>query len=125
MTDLKRPRVRSVLLVDDDDRVVRALSRDFRELGIEVWTASSPDEAATQARDRAVDFAVVDLILYDSLGVEVIHALRRARPELPIVLCSGYARFDWVGDLARTGGVRCIEKPVNARDLLTALDSEP
>ena len=116
---------RSILLVDDDPKLLRQLGRQFEQLGFTVVTAVGPDDAKALASDRDLALAVVDVILEDSLGLEVVKVLRRELPRLPIIMCSGFARFDWVGDLARQAAVPYIEKPTTARAILAQVGLEP
>ena len=89
------PRVLGPLtvLVVDDDREVRTLAgRVLGEAGCEVLEAASAEEARRVCVDHEgrLDAAVLDVILPDSRGDALIYELRDLRPQLEIVLMSGY-----------------------------------
>ncbi len=83
---------RTVLVVDDEDMVRDVVARMIEDLGYAAITA--PDgPAALELLDRqVVDAVLVDLTMPMMSGADVVAALRQRRPELPVVVCSGYDR---------------------------------
>jgi CheY-like chemotaxis protein len=81
------------ILVVDDERVVRAFaSRVLREAGYRVREASDGVEAWELAsREGAeLDAVLSDVVMPRLTGVELLHRLAEVRPQLPVVLISGY-----------------------------------
>jgi CheY-like chemotaxis protein len=81
------------ILVVDDERVVRAFaSRVLREAGYRVREASDGGEAWELASrvGAELDAVLSDVVMPRLTGVELLHRLAEAHPQLPVVLMSGY-----------------------------------
>jgi CheY-like chemotaxis protein len=102
-----------VLLVDDDRAVRRAVARFLRGSIFRIESHASGAEALAAFRrsPRAYAAALVDLEMPDMGGVEVVHALRAQRSDLPIVIATGHAPDP--GFLGASGleGCSVIPKP--------------
>src|SRR5436853_5955227 len=81
---------RTLLIVDDDAPLCQRLARAMERRGFLVTTADSVASGTEAATARPPAFAVVDLRLGDGSGLEVVSALRRARPHARVVLLPGY-----------------------------------
>ncbi|HVP14328.1 MAG TPA: response regulator, partial [Terriglobales bacterium] len=83
-----------VLVVDDEPVVTSAIRLVLRAEGLEV--ASAPDGESALAHPALSDCRLVicDLMLPGRSGLEVLAELRARRPELPIVMITGYATGD-------------------------------
>jgi CheY-like chemotaxis protein len=87
------PEGRETVLVADDDDLVRRLARGIlTRLGYSVIEARDGDEAVRIFCSHApsVDLVVLDLTMPGRSGLDALAAMRRARPELPAVIASGY-----------------------------------
>ena len=66
----------------------------LEDLGFTVFPAASGDEAlATLRREPTIDFVITDHAMPQMTGVELARAIRVERPDLPIILTSGYAEL--------------------------------
>jgi CheY-like chemotaxis protein len=84
-----------LLVVDDDEMVRRSMVRFLAHAGFEVVSVSSGAAALTLLEHgEQFDAAVVDLEMPDMDGLDLIRALAKARPELPVGLYSGSTRMD-------------------------------
>jgi PAS domain S-box-containing protein len=83
---------RTVLVVDDEVLVRDVVAQMIRDLGYDAVTVADGAGAIDVVQHRAVDAVLVDLTMPGMSGAEVIRALREHRPQLPVVLCSGYDR---------------------------------
>jgi signal transduction histidine kinase len=82
----------SVLVVDDDSLVSAGTAAMLEDLGHTVREASSAAEAlAVLDEDRAIDLVITDHVMPGMSGVELARQLRRTRPDLCVILASGYA----------------------------------
>lgn len=84
---------RKVLLVEDESLVAMMASDSLSELGFDVVEASSARAALDRigAESAQFEFAVVDLGLPDRPGEELIAEIKMLRPDLPIIVASGYS----------------------------------
>ena len=92
MPAVATPMLRTVLVIDDEDMVRDVVARMIEDLGYSAVTAADGMTGLEVVQQRTVDAVLVDLTMPRMNGVDVIAALRARRPELPIVLCTGYDR---------------------------------
>lgn len=82
----------TVLVIDDEDLVRDVVARMVEELGYAAVTAAD-GKAGLDLLDRhPVDAVLVDLTMPKMSGADVVAALRERRPNLPLIVCSGYDR---------------------------------
>lgn len=113
--------VRSLLLVDDDAPFRQRLSRAMEQRGFDVMTAEGVTDALDLARKHAPDYAVLDLRLGDGNGLEVVQALRDARPDAKIVILTGYANIATAVAAVKAGALDYLAKPADADQVAAAL----
>jgi signal transduction histidine kinase/ActR/RegA family two-component response regulator len=113
-----QPIAASVLLIDDDQLLSSAVARALRSSGLEVTVAEDGRRgvATFVTAERAFDVVVLDWLLPGWSGEQVMLELRRVRPDLPIVLLSGFGMEAIDDEL-----VICMMKPASINDLRLAI----
>ncbi|MGA6924100.1 MAG: response regulator, partial [Desulfosarcina sp.] len=81
---------RRILLVDDEERLLRSIARRMKMLGFETLTATSGTAAIDVARGNSIDMAIVDLQMPDMNGLVTITKLKEIHPDLKTVLLTGH-----------------------------------
>jgi two-component system KDP operon response regulator KdpE len=81
-----------ILVVDDENQILRALKVVLREAGFEVVPAETAGEALDRASVRPPQAAIVDLVLPDGDGIEVTRRLREWS-DMPILVLSAVGRL--------------------------------
>lgn len=113
---------RSVLLVEDDDGIARPLVAALAADGYDVRRAASGAEALTLGEPAgAAEAVVLDLGLPDMDGLEVCRRLRRARPELAILVLTARASEADVVVGLDAGADDYVTKPFRLAELLARL----
>jgi PAS domain S-box-containing protein len=111
-----------VLVVDDEEAILRVTSESLEEAGYRVLVARGGREAI-EVFDRhtlEIDAVLVDYLMPDMLGSDVIRELRERAPDLRVVLCTGYDRDEAPTTVLED--VPRLEKPFAMSALLAALD---
>lgn len=107
---------RRVLVVEDNLEVGRFAQQILEDLGYETLWATNAEEALQLAGADAMAFDAVfsDVVMPGISGVALARELRRRRPDLPVVLTSGYSE-----ELARSGyeGYEFLPKPYSAEQV--------
>lgn len=114
----------TILLVEDEE-IVRDVSRALLErLGYHVLAAVNGQEAVNIAKsyDENIDLALLDIILPDIEGKEVYPQLMEARPNLKVIVCSGYSIDGPARQILDAGAQGFIQKPFNLSALLEKLE---
>ncbi|HXL83972.1 MAG TPA: PAS domain-containing protein [Casimicrobiaceae bacterium] len=112
-----------VLVVDDEESLVRLATRTLTELGYTPvgFTASATAVEAFLADPQRFDAVITDESMPGTSGSELIRKMRAIRPEMPIVLVSGYLNAAVVQRAREAGADEVLKKPLSARDLATSL----
>lgn len=115
----------TVLVVEDEEGVREVVGRMVERLGFEVITAGD-GVAALAALDRhqgSVAAVLLDLSMPRMGGQEALVHLRERRPELPVILMSGYTEQEVAAKLldGTTGAVAFLQKPFLPEDLTSVL----
>ncbi len=116
----QRPRI----LVVEDEIMIRILAADLlAELGFETEEAASAGEALQKVADVAalLQAAVVDVGLPDRRGDELVVELRALRPDLPLIIATGYGDADFLAGFASDPRIVIIPKPYDVSALSAAL----
>ncbi|TNC63109.1 PAS domain S-box protein [Rubellimicrobium roseum] len=105
------------LLVDDEDLVRMSTADMLTDLGYEVVEATSAEEALRRMDEGlAPDLVVTDHLMPGLSGVDLARELRSRRPELPVLIVSGYAEMDGIAP-----GFPRLTKPFRAAELAQSL----
>jgi signal transduction histidine kinase len=108
-----------VLLVDDEPVALRVVSAFLIRHGFRVSTARGGRQAVQALLDDPADAVITDLGMSDGDGRELIQALRRSSPALPIIVVSGSLPDQ--GDAVAGMVTHLLEKPVPLQALLAHL----
>lgn len=110
----------SILLVDDSFVLRDRLAMAFEERGFRVSVAGTCDEAVEVFRADPTDLAVVDLRMPGRTGLTVIADLKAIRPDVQVLILSGFGSIATAIDAIRLGAVNFLPKPADADDILSA-----
>jgi PAS domain S-box-containing protein len=123
-TPTARGRGETIMYVDDDKALVLLVVRVLKKLGYEVggYTDSAAALADFRLQPGKFDAVVTDLSMPDLSGFDLARELRAIRPDVPIIMTSGYARPQDQEAAARLGIVELILKPDTVDELGRALD---
>ena len=115
---------RRLLVVEDDDVLRGRLARAFRERGFDVHEAESAATAKREGLSAPPDCAVVDLRLKDASGLDVVRALVAARPEVAVVVLTGYGSIATALEAVRLGARHYLTKPADVDEIVSAFARE-
>lgn len=106
-----------VLLVDDEEDFLDSLAERMRARGMNVETSLSAKEALKKAEAESFDAIVLDLMMPEMDGLEVLKALKEKRPELQIILLTGHATVEKGIEAMKLGATDFLEKPADLKSL--------
>ncbi|EUA06054.1 putative transcriptional regulatory protein TcrX [Mycobacterium kansasii 732] len=111
----------SVLVVDDEPVLAEMVSMALRYEGWDIATAQDGASAIAAARTARPDVVVLDVMLPDMSGLEVLHKLRRENPRLPVLLLTAKdAVEDRIAGLT-AGGDDYVTKPFSIEEVVLRL----
>ena len=114
-----------VLLVDDEENILRSASLVLRGAGYRVTTAGDGKDALdilSEARTGAAampDMVLLDIVMPNVSGDKVLKQIREWGIEIPVIIASGFGATGKIRDLLKTGASAIIEKPYERKVLLS------
>jgi CheY-like chemotaxis protein len=118
-----RPNVGTVLLVDDEEGIRKVVQRMLAQEGIRVIAAADGREAVDAFREHANEIGIVllDMKMPRLNGEEAFRELRKVRPDLRVILCSGHTEEDATRRFAGLSLAGFIQKPYEHATLMAKL----
>ena len=115
--------MRKVLLVEDESLVAMLAADSLNELGYDVVEAGSARAALEQlsANEHHFSFAVVDIGLPDRPGEELAAEMKKLRPQLPIIIASGYGEQELRSRFKFDESLVFLSKPYQLASLEAAI----
>lgn len=111
-------KARTILAVDDDPIILMNTAALLEDLGHQVFEAGSGLEAlAHLARCSEIDLLITDHAMPGMTGAELIDAARALRPDLPVILATGFSGED----LIQRRGLTRLNKPYSFAELEAAI----
>jgi len=112
---------RKVLVVDDDESVREGFEKILCDSGYDVDTAMSGGAAIQSLKKDSYDVAIVDLVLSDINGLQLIDKIRSFEQSTAIIVITGYPSSQSAAESFRKGAFDFLEKPCDREKLLTAI----
>jgi len=101
-----------ILLIEDDAGVSKYITRILEMMGHEVVLADEGGKGLAAAADPTVQAILTDLSMPGEPNeMELVRQLRKARPNCPIVVCSGYPTQDRIQECELLGITDFLTKP--------------
>lgn len=114
-----RPRI---LVIDDDDRVMKAIITRLRSVGYDCMTAASGDEGLQRYSMAGVDLIITDLHMPGIDGIGLINLIRAAS-SVPIIIISGHPD-SYRRAMGALHDITLLPKPFETDTLLRRVESE-
>jgi DNA-binding NtrC family response regulator len=114
----------SILLVDDEAKILRAVSAALRADGHEVTTAGGGREAQRLLADRPFDVIVLDNLMPDITGLDLVREMAAATPapDRPqIIMMTAYATVENAIEAMKLGAFDYLQKPFEIDELLVVV----
>ncbi len=111
----------SLLLVDDDESLLEVLAHQLSELGYEVTTANTGEEALVRFQRAPTDVLVTDVMLPDLDGITLLGKIKRVAPETIVVVITAYGDVDDAIKACQLGADDYLTKPFSKEQLRFAL----
>ena len=112
-----------VLVVDDEEVMRDVLGRVLGQAGYEVTFAETGREAVEAARKGPFAAAIVDVMLPEMGGLEVLEELKKHDPELVVLMITAFASMEMAIDAIKKGAFYFVPKPFDNQQLLHILAS--
>lgn len=111
------------VLVVDDERIIRDACRMvLADKGMAVQVCGSGSECLDAAAEDRIDVILLDMRLPDISGLEVLKTIRKARPDIYIVIITGYSTVQNAIDAMKLGAFDYLTKPFTDDELILSVE---
>ena len=120
-TDKMQQKLKTILLVDDDSKLLKALKRHLVE-DYRVLTAISPGEAVVFLGREEVDLILSDNLMSGALGTEFLESINKQYPSIKLLMLSGYLPETVAARVVNDCGVHMVlTKPCSITEVESAI----
>ena len=110
-----------VLMVDDEEDFVKTLAERMQMRDLAPQTALSGEQALQQVQEDVPDVMVLDLKMPGIDGMEVLRRVRKAYPQVQVVILTGHGSEKYRTEALRLGAFAYLNKPVEMEQLVKTL----
>jgi DNA-binding NtrC family response regulator len=110
-----------VLIVDDDEKLLKILGESLSKEEFVVSTATTAGEGLDRFKEIDFDVMLVDLVLPDMDGIDLLKTIRNIDSNFPVIMITGHASIDLAVKAMRMGAFYFIEKPASTKAILEIL----
>lgn len=107
----------SILVLDDVMDAAVLVQRILEKKGHEVHVFSDEDQSLVFVRENRVDLAIIDMKLRKMEGIEVMSEMKKLRPEIRVILMTGFPTRESAAEAMKLGAFAYSIKPVDKEEL--------
>ncbi|MGM0876516.1 MAG: response regulator transcription factor [Bacillota bacterium] len=113
-----------ILLVDDEEYVLDYLEEtiEWSTFGVErIHKSFSVDEALDITNQVNISIVITDIRMPEKSGLELLQTLRQRKPDIKVILLSGYSEFEYAKIALKNGATDYLLKPILEEDLIESI----
>jgi PAS domain S-box-containing protein len=110
-----------VLIIDDEETILNALSRILGRSMYEVYLASSPEKGMHIIQNSVIDVVISDIMMEGLSGIDLIKWVNQNTPDIPVILITGNPDLTTAKEAVQYKAFDYIQKPVERTKILEVL----
>lgn len=107
----------SVLIVDNDKDLARAMTESLERIGFECTCATSGQAGSELIQENIYHIIVTDLMMNDVDGMDILGLAKETQPDCEVIMVTGHATVPRAVDAMRQGAFNFLEKPITPKRL--------
>jgi len=111
-----------ILIVDDEKSMCEMLQDTLVKEGYTVTTSSDPLQAIETVRQTHIDIILLDLVMPEMDGIDVLKQIREAQPDTKVIIMTAYGTIDSAVEAMRQGAYDYITKPFKMSKIKVILE---
>jgi DNA-binding NtrC family response regulator len=100
-----------ILIVDDEKEFLETISKRMQLRGQKALIALSGEQALSQIKQEVPDVVLLDLKMPGIDGMEVLRRIKKAYPEVQVIMLTGHGSEETEKEARRLGAFECLQKP--------------
>ncbi len=113
---------KKILLIDDNQLIVKSLSIHLRKAGFEVFESLDSFHALGILDENEIDLVICDIKMPGIDGIELTKRIKRLRKGLPVIVLSGFIDQEIIDEAMQSGATGYLEKPVLKEKLFASIN---
>jgi len=115
---------KTILIVDDDEKVLKTISKYLASKGYAVETATTGREALQKSGSQFFNLAILDIRLPDMEGTRLLTELCETEPKMKKIMLTGYPSMDNAVESLNKRADAYVIKPIEPKKLLTLIEEK-
>ena len=112
----------SILLVDDEQTMVKYLSKRLIKKGFEISIAYNGLDALEQVKAADFDVILLDVLMPGMNGIDTLKEIKKIKPETEVIMLTGHASVEVGIEGMKAGAFNYIMKPFDPNELMTEIN---
>jgi len=111
-----------ILIVDDEEEFVKALSERLTIRDYDVSTSLSGEDAIEKLRHYLFDVIILDVLMPGMSGIETLREIKNIKPLIEVIMLTGNATVETAIEGLKLGALDFLLKPCETNDLVAKID---
>lgn len=111
-----------ILLVDDEEQFVQALSERLALRGYDVTTSLSGEDAAEKVKHYNYEVVILDVAMPGLDGVDTLREVKKLKPLTEVIMLTGHATVETAIEGMKLGAIDYLVKPCETEDLVNKIN---
>jgi DNA-binding NtrC family response regulator len=111
------------LIIDDNVKIRGSLAKNLEQYGYESLMAHSGREAIELLPPRRIDVVLLDIVLGDESGLDLLVRLKSIHDTLPVIVITGYASIETAIRAIKVGAFDYLQKPLDLNKLIKTMEN--
>jgi len=112
-----------ILIVDDEKNITKSISNILKREGYETVLAYNYEEGKEAVFNKPIDLALLDILLPDGDGLELLKELAEKKRNFTVVMMSGHGTIETAVEATKLGAYDFLEKPISLDKLLITVEN--
>lgn len=113
----------TILVIDDEDMIIELFKETLKGRGYSLKSAGNGLDGLRLVKELDVDVVFLDLKVPGMNGVEIFRRIKDKKPNLPVIIMTGYPDSDLMAQVLTQGPFAVMNKPFTGKDITTAVGS--
>ncbi len=113
----------TILIVDDEESILKSLSGILMDEGFEILTATNGYEALKCIEEQGPDLVLLDIWMPGLDGIETLKEIKNQHPHVQVIMITGHGTIETAVSATKMGAYDFIEKPLNIDRVIVAINN--
>lgn len=114
---------KTILVIDDKIKLCETLTRTFKQLGYQTFSATHGKEAIRLFSNHSIHVVLLDIMLGEENGIDVLKQLLLFRKNVPVIMITGHASVDTAVQSLKLGAFDYVKKPLDLEQLVKVVEN--